>query len=175
MSAPPAPGFRLYLLRHAKAGWALPGQKDFDRTLGDAGLVEAEIVAEMAADRGFAPELILTSTAVRCLQTAEAFRRAMGENLDIRDIDALYEGAADSYREIITGQGSLASLMVVGHNPAIEEILREILGERVAAETIPYGYPPGALAVIDFHDRPQAGILPPARLVAWLDPECHDG
>jgi len=171
MSAPPAPGFRLYLLRHAKAGWALPGQKDFDRTLDDTGFAEAGMVAEMAADRGLAPGLILSSPAVRCRQTAEVFRRAMGEGLDIRYIDALYTGADDTYRDIITSQGSLASLMVVGHNPVIEEIVREILGEQAAA--IPYGYPPGALAVIDFHDRPQAGILPPGKLVAWLDPECH--
>ncbi|MEK1931100.1 MAG: histidine phosphatase family protein [Pararhizobium sp.] len=171
MSAPTAPGFRLYLLRHAKAGWALPGQKDFDRTLGDVGFVEAKIVAEMAADLGFAPALILSSPAVRCRQTAEAFRRAMGEGPEIRYIDTLYTGADDTYRDIITSQCSLASLMVVGHNPVIEEILREILGEQAAA--IPYGYPPGALAVIDFHDRPQSGILLPGKLVAWLDPECH--
>jgi phosphohistidine phosphatase len=172
MHAPPAPGFRLYLLRHAKAGWALPGQKDFDRTLDGTGFAEAGIIAEMAAERDFAPELILSSPAVRCRQTAEAFRGAMGKDLKISYNDALYTGAEDTYRDIIIGQSTaVASLLVVGHNPVIEEILREVLGEQAAA--IPYGYPPGALAVIDFRERPQAGSLPPGKLVAWLDPECH--
>lgn len=172
MPAQPAPGFRLYLLRHAKAGWALPGQKDFDRTLDDTGFAAAKMTGEMAADRGFAPELILSSPAVRCRQTAEAFRRAVGEDLNIRYSDALYTGAEDAYRDVIIGQSTaVASLLVVGHNPVIEEILREVLGEQAAA--IPYGYPPGALAVIDFRQHPQAGILPPGKLLAWLDPECH--
>ncbi|MBB5534748.1 SixA phosphatase family protein [Rhizobium giardinii] len=171
MPTPPAPAFRLYLLRHAKAGWALPGQKDFDRSLDDTGFAAAKMIGEMAAERGFVPEVLLSSPAVRCRQTAEAFRCAMGEDRTIRYIDALYTGAEDAYRDIILGQSGAASLMVVGHNPVIEEILREVLGEQAAA--IPYGYPPGALAVIDFPDRPQAGILPPGKLAAWLDPACH--
>jgi phosphohistidine phosphatase len=92
MPAASAPVFRLYLLRHAKAAWALPGQKDFDRTLDDAGFADAEIVADIAADRGLRPDLVLCSTAVRCRQTADALRRAMTEDLDIRYIDALYAG-----------------------------------------------------------------------------------
>lgn len=171
MPTPPAPAFRLYLLRHAKAGWALPGQKDLDRSLDDTGFAAAKMIGEMAAERGFVPEVLLSSPAVRCRQTAEAFRRAMGDDRTIRYIDALYTGAEDAYRDIILGQSDAASLMVVGHNPVIEEILREVLGEQAAA--IPYGYPPGALAVIDFPDRPQSGILPPGKLAEWLDPACH--
>ncbi|MBP1857018.1 SixA phosphatase family protein [Rhizobium herbae] len=175
MPAAPAPVFRLYLLRHAKAAWALPGQKDFDRTLDDAGFADAEIVADMAADRGLVPDLVLCSTAARCRQTAEAFRRAMSEDLEIRYLDALYAGGANIYRDIIGSQDdALPSLMVVGHNPVIEEILREILGEETAATAIPAGYPPGALAVVDFDTRPSDAALPPGKLTAWLDPDRHN-
>lgn len=171
MPPAPAPVFRLYLLRHAKAAWALPGQKDFDRTLDETGFADAEIVADMAADRGLVPDLVLCSTAVRCRQTAEPLRRAMAEDLDIVYIDALYSGAADVYRDIISGQDdTLSSMMVVGHNPVIEEILREILGAEETVSTIASGYPPGALAVIDFDTRPSDGALPPGKLTAWLDP-----
>jgi phosphohistidine phosphatase len=172
MSAAPAPVFRLFLLRHAKAAWALPGQKDFDRTLDDAGFSGAEIVADLAADHGFTPDLILCSTAVRCRQTAEAFRRAIEEDLDISYIDALYAGAADVYRNIIAGQ-DVASLMIVGHNPVIEEIFRESLGEQAAYDAIPAGYPAGALAVIDFQSRPTEDALPVGALAAFIDPNGH--
>ncbi|OBZ92384.1 phosphohistidine phosphatase [Pararhizobium polonicum] len=175
MPAAPAPVFRLYLLRHAKAAWALPGQTDFDRTLDDAGFADAEIVAGMAADRGLVPDIVLCSSAVRCRQTADAFRRAMTQDLDIRYIDALYAGGANIYREIIGSQDDAPpSLMVVGHNPVIEEILREALGEETAAEAIPAGYPPGALAVVDFDTRPSDGALPLGRLAAWIDPDRHN-
>jgi len=175
MPAAPAPVFRLYLLRHAKAAWALPGQKDFDRTLDDTGFADAEIVADMAVDRGLVPDLVLCSTAVRCRQTAEALRRAMNEDLEISYIDALYAGGSNIYRDIIGSQNdALASLMVVGHNPVIEEILREVLGEEAAAEAIPAGYPPGALAVVDFDTRPSDDTLPPGKLTAWLDPDSHN-
>ncbi|TIX99998.1 MAG: histidine phosphatase family protein, partial [Mesorhizobium sp.] len=33
---------KLYLLRHAKAGWALPGMRDFDRPLDASGIADAE-------------------------------------------------------------------------------------------------------------------------------------
>ena len=172
MPAAPAPVFRLFLLRHAKAAWALPGQKDFDRALDDTGFADAEIVADMAADQGLRPDLILCSTAVRCRQTADAFRRAMTEDLDIRYVDELYAGGASVYRDIIGSQDSgLSALMVVGHNPVIEEILRDILGEEAAIKAAPGGYPAGALAVIDFDTRPCDGILPLGTLTAWLDPD----
>ena len=61
--------FRLYLLRHARSSWAQPGQTDFERTLDDVGFGDAEIVADMAADRGFVPNRVLCSTATRCRQT----------------------------------------------------------------------------------------------------------
>jgi phosphohistidine phosphatase len=166
-----APVFRLYLLRHAKAAWALPGQKDFDRTLDEMGFADAEIVADMAADKDFVPDLVLCSTAVRCRQTAEALSRAMTEDLEILYIDALYTGSSNIYRDLIGSQdASLSSLMVVGHNPAIEEVLRGILGEEAAMQAIPAGYPPGALAVIDMDKHPSDGELASGRLADWLDP-----
>lgn len=175
MLSRPAPVFRLYLLRHAKAAWALPGQKDFDRTLDDTGFADAEVVADMAADQGLRPDLVVSSTAARCRQTADAFRRAMGEDLDIRYVDGLYAGGADVYRNIIGSPDPAPSaLMVVGHNPVIEEILREILGDKASAKAIPTGYPTGALAVIDFATRPADGILPRGTLTAWFDPENHN-
>ncbi len=174
MSAAIAPAFRLFLLRHANAGWPLPGQTDFDRTLDDTGFAAAELVADIASDRDLKPELVLCSTAVRCRQTVDAFRRATEEELDIRYIDALYTGTVDVYRDLIAGQDIAAgSVMIVGHNPVIEEILRESIGVEPASEVIPAGYPPGALAIIDLEIRPNAGALPPGKLTAFVTPDGH--
>ncbi len=146
--------FRLYLLRHARASWARPGETDFQRTLDDAGFAEAEIVADKAADLGFVPALVLCSTAERCRQTIEPFRRAISEELDIRFLDTLYTGAIDEYRTLIAGNDDGPSLMIVGHNPSIQEVFFSLVESAAAENAAPQGFQPGMLAVIDF-DRPQ--------------------
>ncbi|WP_377289285.1 SixA phosphatase family protein [Rhizobium sp. SG2393] len=173
MPSTEASPFRLYLLRHAQAGWATPGQKDFDRTLDDTGYAQAELVADRAADRGFRPDRIISSTAVRCRETTEAFRRVLGEETDIQYTDELYAAGAEAYRNIAAAQDDVASLMLVGHNPMIEELLRALVGDDAAALRIPLGYPPAGLAVVEF-DAHRALTAPGlATLTQWLSPHDH--
>lgn len=160
--------FRLFLLRHARSGWALTGQRDFDRALDATGYAEAELIAEMAADRGIRPELILCSTAVRCRQTAEPLLRTIGEDLDIRYVDELYTGPASVYTDIIDANRHLTSLMIIGHNPMIDELFHRFAGNEAAAEELPHGYPPAALAVLDL--KPGSGGVAAATLVSLMLP-----
>ncbi|SIQ13268.1 phosphohistidine phosphatase [Rhizobium sp. RU20A] len=173
MPAPPASPFRLFLLRHAQAGWAAPGQKDFDRALDDTGYGQAELVADRAADRGLKPQRIISSTAVRCRQTTEAFRRALGEDTDIRYSDDLYTGGPETYRSLATAQDDVTSLMLVGHNPMIEEFLRTLVGEEAATLRIPLGYPPAGLALVEFDTQRTLTAPGTATLAAWLSPNDH--
>lgn len=160
-SAPKA--LRLFLLRHARSGWALPGQRDFDRSLDDTGYVDAEHLAQMAADQGIRPERILCSTAVRCRETVEPFFRTVSEDLDIRYIDALYSGPTSVYFELIEAHRHLNSLMLVGHNPMIEQLIHQLIGDDAAREAVPSGYPPAALSILDLpaaaDDSAQAATL----------------
>ncbi|MDK1373075.1 MULTISPECIES: histidine phosphatase family protein [unclassified Sinorhizobium] len=165
-----APAFRLFLLRHARSGWALPGQRDFDRTLDDTGFAEAELIAQSAADHGIRPDLILCSTAVRCRQTAEPLYRTLGEDIDLQYIDALYTGSMNVYAELLDANSTVASLMLIGHNPMIEELFRRLLGDDAADRVLADGYPPAALAVIDFSAPPTAGARWLARLSTLLLP-----
>lgn len=167
------PALRLLLLRHARSGWALPGQRDFDRALDDAGHAEARRIARAAVDRGIQPDLILCSTAVRCRQTAEPLRRAFGEDIDIRYLDQLYTDPTKTYRDLVETHAGHASLMLVGHNPMIEELFRQILGEELAGAVLGHGYPPAGLAVIDFSAKPRAGGIWAATLSTLLTPEAQ--
>lgn len=160
--------FRLFLLRHARSGWALPGQRDFDRALDDVGYAEAELIAQMAADRGIRPELILCSTAVRCRQTTEPFFRSVSEDIQIRYVDALYTGPASVYTDIIDANRHLNSLMIVGHNPMIDELFRRFAGNEAATDALPHGYPPAALAILDLQGGP--GGAATATLVSLILP-----
>lgn len=139
---------RIYLLRHAKAAWAQPGGRDFDRPLDDEGYSEAEVVAEKAADRNYRPERVVSSTATRCRQTADAVRRALDVDMDVSFVDELYNAPVDTYLELVSTNGG-ASLMFIGHNPTIEEVLERLVGPDQATAAIPSGYPTAGLAVLD--------------------------
>lgn len=140
---------RLYLLRHAKSAWASPGERDFARTLDDEGFAQAEIIADKAADRNYRPDKVISSTAVRCRQTAEAIRRAMDHEMELVFSDTLYNAPCETYLEIISTNRDSSALMLIGHNPAMEEILDALAGSNQAAAAIPTGYPVAGLAVLD--------------------------
>lgn len=148
------PAFRLYLLRHARAAWAQPGQSDFDRALDDDGFAEAEVVAEEAADQGYKPDLIIASTAVRCRQTAEPFHRTISEELSIDYVDQLYSGTVETYTELAFAERQETSVMIIGHNPMIEEFFHRLVGKEIAETAVPFGYPTAGLAILDFDKRP---------------------
>lgn len=159
--------FRLYLLRHAKSAWAQPGERDFDRPLDEEGFAEAEIVAEKAAELGLRPDRIISSTAMRCRQTAEAIRRAIDEELEFVFVDELYNAPVDTYLELLDANADAPSLMIVGHNPTIEEVLDRLVGPDQSASAIPLGYPTAGLAILDRSSDPQAQSW---RMVDFLTP-----
>jgi phosphohistidine phosphatase len=150
MAALLPPPNRIYLLRHAEAAWAEPGQRDFDRPLNQKGFGDAEIVADRAADKGYRPDVLISSTALRCRDTAEAVHRAMGETLDIRFVDTLSNASVDTYLEIIDAQDA-GTVMLVGHNPTMEQALQALIGQEAMVAALPTGFPTAGLAVID-HD-----------------------
>ena len=162
------PAFRLYLLRHAHAAWAAPGQTDFDRTLDDDGFAEAEVIAEEAADQGYRPGYVLCSTATRCRQTAEPFRRTISEELPIDYIDSLYSGGLDTYAELAFSARGETSVMLVGHNPMIEEFFLSLVGKEITA--MPLGYPTAGLAILDFDERPTPDNRGGACLAGFVSP-----
>ncbi|MGR6469145.1 SixA phosphatase family protein [Rhizobium sp. PAMB 3182] len=143
------PPFRLYLMRHANAAWPGPGQSDFDRPLDARGFAEAELVAERAADLGYRPDRVIVSTARRCRETAEPLKRVFDEDLDIRFSDSLYHGSASVYAEIISAQSDCQSVLLIGHNPSIEELFGDLAGAEAVAKYAGSGYPTAGLAVLD--------------------------
>ncbi|MGG6895733.1 MULTISPECIES: SixA phosphatase family protein [Rhizobium] len=146
ISPPPS---RIYLLRHAEAQRAAPGQKDFDRPLSNNGYAAAEIVADKAAEKDYKPDLVISSTALRCRQTAEAMRRVVSPSTEFRFVDAVYNGTLDIYLSLIASQKDQQSVMLVAHNPTIEQTLEALIGHKALAAALPHGFPTAGLAVVD--------------------------
>lgn len=148
MTFMPPPPSRIILMRHARSGWALPGQTDFKRSLDEAGLKEAAAVSELAATGGYRPDLVLCSTALRCRQTADAFLATFTEPPDVIYADELYNAPPAAYFDLLGEHPDRAAIMLLGHNPAMEEMLEALAGRGAAAEVIPDGYPTAGFAVL---------------------------
>lgn len=122
----------LWLMRHAKAADAVPGGSDHDRGLTPRGRRDAAALGVRLASLelgGLAlPGAVLCSTATRTTETAAGVAGGLGVDVDRRR--SLYyadpEGVLD---EIRTAADDVASLMVVGHNPATHVLAVGLLAE----------------------------------------------
>lgn len=142
---------RLYLLRHARAGWAMPGVRDFDRALDEIGRTDAEAIGAAMAAQGYVPDLTLCSNARRARETLEG----VSGQTDVGRIlffDQLYTEDATGYLSIIRDHGDFGSVLVIGHNPMMEDLATAIAGsgEPEAQEALASGFPTSGLAVIRF-------------------------
>jgi phosphohistidine phosphatase len=155
----------LVLMRHAHAGWARPGEKDFDRTLDMDGVEEAGSVARSFFSRYRLPEIMLVSPAKRCKMTAETFLKhqpdTQAERTDFQYCERLYTDKVDGYIEQISNSPQNRCLMIIGHNPMMEDTLSAYLTTGTSAFGNSFGYPTAGIAVLGFTGAivPQQGRL----------------
>lgn len=115
----------LTLVRHGQAEWKASTLADFDRPLTRRGLAEATDMARRLRVKDFpSPGLILTSPAVRTVQTSEVFAKELGiPPRLVKHMDSLYLAGPEALLEAIAGTGPrVAHLLVAGHNPGISDL-----------------------------------------------------
>ncbi len=165
---------RLFLLRHAKSGWAAPGTTDFERPLTASGISDAEALGRHMLDSGLLPDLVLCSTAKRARQTLDRVLSAFVEKTPrIIHEEELYNSDAARYVEIIRDAPASASLLVVGHNPVMEDLAFALPrgGNADAMRLAASGFPTCGLAVLNF-ENPLSELKPgTGNLTAFLRPE----
>jgi phosphohistidine phosphatase len=133
----------LLLLRHAKSSWKQPDLNDHDRPLKKRGRRDAPRMGRLLLREELVPDLILTSSAVRARQTAEAVADACRESAEPRSLRELYLADAEDYAVLFRGiPDDNERVLVVGHNPTLEELLELLTGAR---ETMPTA----ALALVE--------------------------
>src|SRR6185312_7754990 len=146
---------RLFLLRHAKAVPADGGTEDFDRTLMLSGMQDAGQMARYLRKADYQVDLILCSDSARTTQTAELVLHQIETEIDYRD--TLYLAPATRIIAAVRGApANVSSLMVVGHNPGMEECATQLAREpvrrkeRARHEALEEKFPTCALAILDF-------------------------
>jgi phosphohistidine phosphatase len=120
---------RLILFRHGKAEPESASGEDFDRGLALRGVRESAQTGARLADLGFLPDVVLVSTALR---TRESWAAAepFFPNAEARFDAELYLADSGSVRREAERAGADASVvMVVGHNPGLQELAVQLLTE----------------------------------------------
>lgn len=114
----------LLLLRHAKSSWKKPDAPDHERPLNKRGKKEAPRVGKYLHENNLVPDLVLSSTARRAHDTAQAVAEASGFDGQVDLYQDLYMSDAASYLDILRCLPDEANrVLVVGHNPDVEALL----------------------------------------------------
>lgn len=162
---------RLLLLRHAKAA---AGDPDFDRPLSAQGRRAAALVGDHLARHQLLPDRILCSGSRRTRETFAGVLPHLNADADIRLLRSLYEPAAGHYLDQIGRFGGTSqTLLVIGHNPAMQDTAALIIGSGNTdlRDEVANRFPTAGLAVIDF-DRTRWDEVAPrsGRIVAFFRP-----
>lgn len=165
---------RLLLLRHAKSSWDVPGISDHDRPLNARGRHAAPLMGRHIATHALLPERVICSTARRTRETLAGLLPYFDGEMDIRLSRALYESGAADYIDVIRSLGGSARvLLLIGHNPAMQDTAVDLVGagNPVLADAVATHYPTASLAVIDFPQKSWADIgRRDGRIVAFFQP-----
>lgn len=155
------------ILRHAKSDWGTPGQADFDRPLAKRGLEDAPRMGQMLALFKAVPQRILASPAKRARQTTEMVAQACGYKDSIQWEDSFYEGgSADLIEALRRLPANLERVLLVGHNPILEETVLSLC--TTEANSVVIRIPTAGLVCLNFEIEEWADLEPGEGVLQWF-------
>ena len=107
-------------------------------------------MAQWLAGEGFVPSLALVSTARRTQETWALAAPELGD-AEKRDVAAIYEAPAERLLDLIREtEASVATLLMLGHNPGMEDLAARLIRPRggVAEDRLKTKYPTAGIAVL---------------------------
>ena len=126
----------LLILRHGKSSWKHPGLADHDRPLNGRGRHDAPRVGRLLREEGLVPDRIVSSTAIRARATADLVADHAGCSRRAKKNRELYLASGPDILRVLRNVGGRASrLLVVGHNPGLEELVAGLTGCAVMLPT----------------------------------------
>ncbi|ROO90951.1 phosphohistidine phosphatase [Actinocorallia herbida] len=148
---------RLLVLRHAKAEVGF-GLADHERPLAERGLRDAAAMGAHLKKEALLPDLVLCSTALRTRQTLEG----LGLDCPVSFERGIYSGDGYDLRTLVqVTPEEVGTLLLIGHNPAVHELV-VITGDEPVAE-----FPTCALGVVELESWESHG----GTLLAYRTPK----
>ncbi len=165
----------LHLFRHAKSSWEGEGLDDHERPLAPRGEKAAAAMGRFFAAEGIRPELVLLSSSARTRATFELALARVRPRAKSRILRELYlASGAELMRRIRGLEDGLGEVMVIAHNPGMQELATQLLGSEAAeaSRRLAKKYPTAALATFAFEVDRWRRIKPgEGRLVRFVTPK----
>ena len=141
----------LLILRHAKSDWSADDTADFRRPLAKRGKHDAPKVGAWLYREGLVPDHVVCSPAERARQTAEIVCKRLDYKKKKIVLEAgIYDAGVQELLDVLERcPASAATVLIVGHNPGLEELVMHLVGEDL--------------------DLPEDGKLLPTATVARLE------
>lgn len=144
---------RLLLLRHAKSAWDDQTLPDIARPLNARGQRAAPLMGRYLRDQGLFADRILCSSSQRTRETLAGLLPFLRRSSEITITESLYRDSEDTYLPEIRARGGTApTLLLIGHNPAMQETALDCVGtgDRAARDALEDKFPTAALAIVTF-------------------------
>lgn len=120
----------LLILRHAKSSWKDLDLADHDRPLNKRGKRDAPRMGRLLQDEGLLPDLILSSTAKRARKTVAGLMEGSGTSPEVQYTRDFYHAYPETFITILSElDDNYDQVMIVGHNPGLEELLEVLTGD----------------------------------------------
>jgi len=114
----------LYLIRHAKSDWSIPGESDMERGLRKKARKEINTMGDYLTSRDISPDLILSSCALRAQETSNILAEKINFLGPKNYLEDLYSSSPELIKEIIMAQDDIHSnIFIVGHNQQLRELI----------------------------------------------------
>jgi phosphohistidine phosphatase len=116
---------QLLLIRHAKSDWGNASLSDFDRPLNKRGKKNALEMAERLMKQKIAPQLIVSSPALRALTTAKFFADTWQVPLKKIQLEpSIYEANVRTLLSVINDLDNKYDVIALfGHNPGFTDLV----------------------------------------------------
>lgn len=126
----------LLLLRHAKSSWDEAHLEDHDRPLNGRGKKDAKRMGRFIRREDLVPDAVFTSTAKRARSTAKRVLGAAGYDGEVVKKRELYMAGPKAMLSAARHAPEGAQhVMLIGHNPGMEELLEALTGRTEALPT----------------------------------------
>jgi phosphohistidine phosphatase len=125
----------LIVLRHAKSDWS-GGEADIDRTLNSRGQSQAPDAGSWLAEHHPAIDLAVVSPATRARATWALVAAELNDSPEARIDDRAYAASVADLLDIVRELPAEAErVILVAHNPGLEELVSVLTGEEVTLST----------------------------------------
>lgn len=120
-------------MRHGKASQEVAGTDDFDRQLVEIGKMRTQRVARELLTQNVIPQLIISSPALRAIDTSLCMAEVLGISPEkvITDKQLYFRSVNDYFAALYSAPDEVDTLLITGHNPLVTEFANFFLRKKI--------------------------------------------